>query len=70
MEVNVRKKLKSKMEKRERLNREFYMLRSILGYQWAIFYFLLGGRQAGKSYATTEFFLRQWRKYYRIMLKN
>ena len=63
MEVKLRKKLKSQMEKRERLNREFYMLRSILGYQWAIFYFLLGGRQAGKSYATTEFFLRQWRKY-------
>lgn len=26
------------------LNREFYRLQSILGYDWAIFYFLLGGR--------------------------
>lgn len=39
--------------------REFYRLQSILGYDWAIFYFLLGGRQAGKSYATTDFFIRQ-----------
>lgn len=45
------------------LTREFYRLQSILGYQWAIFLFLLGGRQAGKSYATTDFFLRQWKKY-------
>ena len=43
--------------------REWYLLRSILGYSWAIFYFLLGGREAGKSYATTRFFVSQWRKY-------
>lgn len=42
---------------------EWYSLRSILGYDWAMFYFLLGGREAGKSYATTDFFCRQWRKY-------
>ena len=29
-------------KKREMLNREWYSLRSILGNQWAIFYFLLG----------------------------
>lgn len=49
--------------KKMRLNREWYSLRSILGYVWAIFIFLLGGREAGKSYAVTEFFVRQWRKY-------
>lgn len=43
------------------LNREWYSLRSILGNDWAIFYFLLGGREAGKSYATTDFFVRQWK---------
>ena len=42
---------------------EWYSLRSLLGYDWAMFYFLLGGREAGKSYATTDFFCRQWRKY-------
>lgn len=51
--------------RKDKINREWYSLRSILGYNWAIFYFLLGGREAGKSYATTDFFCRQWRKYKR-----
>ena len=49
--------------KQEMLNREWYSLRSILGYQWAMFYFLLGGREAGKSYAVTDFYVNQWKKY-------
>lgn len=61
MSVSIRKRV----EKRKMLDREWYSLRSILGNDWAIFYFLLGGREAGKSYATTEFFIRQWRKYKR-----
>lgn len=61
----IRKQIKAK-EKAELLKqREFYYLRSILGYSWAIFYFLLGGREAGKSYATTSFFVDQWRKKHR-----
>ena len=44
-------------------DREWYNLRSILGNDWAMFYFLLGGREAGKSYATTRFFVDQWRRY-------
>lgn len=47
------------------INREYYSLRSVLGYWWAMFIFLLGGREAGKSYAVTEFFVRQWRAYKR-----
>ena len=43
--------------------REFYNIRSILGNFWAIFYILLGGRQAGKSYSIIEFFIQQWIKY-------
>jgi hypothetical protein len=46
-------------------DREWYNLRSLLGNDWAMFYFLLGGREAGKSYATTKFFVSQWRKYRR-----
>ena len=42
--------------------REWYCLRSILGYQWAFFLFLLGGREAGKSYAVTEFYVKQFIK--------
>lgn len=44
----------------------FYVLRSILGYSWAIYYFLLGGRMAGKSYAVLDFYLSQWKEYGRV----
>lgn len=54
---------KKLLAKKRLLNREWYSLRSILGYTWAIFLFLLGGREAGKSYAVTEFYVRQWRRY-------
>lgn len=52
-----------RQKKLELLNREWYSLRSILGYDWAIFYFLLGGREAGKSYAVTNFYVGQFKKY-------
>lgn len=55
--------LKRSIKLRNVLAREWYSLRSILGYSWAIFYFLLGGREAGKSYSVTKFFVGQWRKY-------
>ena len=42
---------------------EFYSLRSMLGYDWALFLLLLGGREAGKSYSVTEFYVRQWKIY-------
>ena len=38
----------------------FYKLRSILGYDYMIYYFLLGGRMAGKSYAVTDFYINQF----------
>lgn len=63
-EVAQYKREKRHRERMELLKqREWYSLRSILGYQWAMFYFLLGGREAGKSYATTRFFVSQWRQY-------
>lgn len=55
--------VRSYRKKRERLNREWYSLRSILGNDWAIFYMLLGGREAGKSYAATEFYVGQYKKW-------
>lgn len=57
---NVVKKFRKKQAKR---NAEWYSLRSVLGYSWAIFLMLVGGREAGKSYAVTDFFCRQWKKY-------
>lgn len=41
---------------------EWYGVRSLLGYNWAIFLILLGAREAGKSYSVTEFFVRSWKK--------
>ena len=43
---------------------EWYSVRHMLGYaNWAMFYILLGGREAGKSYSVTDFFCRQfWNK--------
>lgn len=44
------------------LKTEWYNLRPILGHaNWAIFYLLLGGREAGKSYSVTNFFVHQWK---------
>ena len=40
---------------------EWYNLRPILGFaNWAIFYILLGGREVGKSYSVTNFFVDQF----------
>ena len=57
---NYVRKLRNKQAKKAA---EWYSIRSLLGYSWAIFYFMIGGREAGKSYATTEFFVGQWKKY-------
>ncbi len=61
--ANIRKETRRQKKLEELKSREWYVLNSILGYWWAIFYFLLGGREAGKSYAVTNAFCNQWRKY-------
>ncbi len=61
--AEIRKLTKAQQKLELLKSREWYVLRSILGYSWAIFYFLLGGREVGKSYATTDFFVEQWKKY-------
>ena len=49
-------------EKKKVQQNEWYNLRPILGYyNWAIFYLLLGGREVGKSYSVTDFFVNQWK---------
>ena len=43
-------------------NSQWYNLRPILGNaNWAIFYILLGGREVGKSYSVTNFFVDQYK---------
>lgn len=50
-------------KKKKQIDYEWYKVNSILGYSWAIFYFLIGGREAGKSYAITKYFVNQFIKY-------
>ena len=59
----VVKELLRQKKKEELQKREFYSLRSILGNDWAMFYILLGGRQAGKSYSVMDFFVKQFNDY-------
>lgn len=56
----IAKKLNKEERKAAIQKREFYNGRSLLGYDWAIFLFTLGGREAGKSYFFTEFFVKQF----------
>lgn len=44
------------------INNEWHSIRSMLGHTWAIFYCILGARDAGKSYAVMEYFLRCWKR--------
>lgn len=56
------KALSEIIAKNKMQNSEFYGLRSILGYyNWAIWYIILGAREAGKSYSAMEFFVRKWK---------
>ena len=58
--MNYEKELTQKMERAIQTQKEWYIVRSILGYWWAIFYILLGAREAGKSYAVMDFFLHDY----------
>ena len=56
----VNKRLKAEEKKQLLAGREFYNLRSVLGYDWALFLALVGGREAGKSYQVTKFYTAQF----------
>lgn len=50
------------IQRKDRIKSEWYNLRPILGHaNWAMFYILLGGREVGKSYSVTNFFVDQWK---------
>lgn len=57
----IRASYKFAQRKAKALNNEWYSLRSILGNDKMIFKLLIGGREAGKSYAVMDFFLNQWK---------
>lgn len=63
MQASKKNIVKEFRKKQTVMENEFYNLRPILGNaNWAIFYVLVGGRSAGKSYAVTNFFVDQWKK--------
>ena len=60
--INKLKAAAKKIEKQDEIkqNSQWYNLRPILGYfNWAMFAILLGGREVGKSYSVTNFFVDQ-----------
>ena len=59
---NYTKEISKKVSKAFDTTSQWYTIRSILGYWWAIFYILLGAREAGKSYAVLDFFLHDYFK--------
>ena len=60
--INKLKAAAKKIEKQDKIkqNSQWYNLRPILGhFNYAIFAILLGGREVGKSYSVTNFFVDQ-----------
>ena len=57
-EKDVNNLIKARAVNKKIKENEWYNLRPILGCaNWALFYLLLGGREAGKSYAVTNYFV-------------
>ena len=60
--INKLKAAAKKIEEQDKIkqNSQWYNLRPILGhFNWAMFAILLGGREVGKSYSVTNFFVDQ-----------
>lgn len=51
-----------KISKRVKYDREWYSLRGMLSYSWAMILALVGGREKGKSYSVTSFYVDQWKR--------
>ena len=60
--INKLKNAAKKIDNQNKIkqNSQWYNLRPILGhFNWAMFAILLGGREVGKSYSVTNFFVDQ-----------
>lgn len=58
--MNLEKEISKKVLRAIQTNQEYYNRRSLLGYQWAIFYIMLGAREAGKSFSVLDFCLKEF----------
>lgn len=59
---NLRQTVKRLSEIQNYKTSEWYGIRSLLGYNWAIFFLILGARESGKSYCVMEQFLKDWKR--------
>ena len=60
--INKLRAATTKIDKQNKIkkNSQWYNLRPILGYfNWCLFACLIGGREVGKSYSVTNFFVDQ-----------
>ena len=58
--TNISKEIGKKMARAIETSSQWYTVKSILGYSWAVFYILLGAREAGKSYSVMDFCLAEY----------
>lgn len=58
--MDYNKEVSKKLAKAVESKSQWYTVQSILGFSWAIFYILLGARDAGKSYSVMDFFLHEY----------
>ena len=59
--LRLEHQLDKKSESERKFISEWYHLKPILGYaNWALFYILLGGREVGKSYSVTDYFVESY----------
>lgn len=42
--------------------KKYYSVRPLLGYNWAWFYVIQGGRGIGKTFSVFDYFIRKWKK--------
>lgn len=62
MNLEKQAELALQLRRAKTVENQWYNLRPILGHaNWAMFYLLLGGREVGKSYSVTNFFVDQYK---------
>lgn len=65
-EIKFKKPEMSSYEIKKIKDEGWFGIRSMFGCSWTMFYFLLGGRGVGKSYAVLKFFIEQFLQYGRV----
>lgn len=59
-QTELEKAVTRKMQKAIETQKEWYSLKSLLGCTFASFFILIGGREAGKSFAVLDFYLHEF----------